>query len=73
MLRKIDIDDEITEFDGVGLDDLTVARLMALCESVGAPPRLVIAAIVRDVLEDDARNHAEPPGVVRAGTNNDLH
>lgn len=51
-----DIDEEISTFR-VKLDDLTIARLMELADLCHAQPTSVIAAIVRDVLEDDARAH----------------
>lgn len=39
------------------LDDLTVARLIELAEVCHTDPSNVISAIVKDVLEDDARVH----------------
>lgn len=68
-----DPDDEVTVFDGVGFDDVTVARLLELCECAKAPPQAIIAAIVRDVLEDDAREHDDGPDVIRADANRDMH
>lgn len=41
----------------VALDDITVARLIELADICQADPRSVIAAIIKDVLEDDARAH----------------
>lgn len=41
----------------IALDDVTVARLIELAEACGADPNIVAAAIVRDVLEDDALAH----------------
>jgi len=41
------------------LDDVTVARLIEVAESCHASPRQIIAAIVRDVLEDDALAHMQ--------------
>lgn len=50
-----DIDD-LTHFD-VGLDDVTVGRLMEVANLSHVPPRQLIAAIVADVLADDFRAH----------------
>jgi len=44
-------------FFRIGLDDLTVARLLELADICQCDPTQVISAIVRDVLEDDARAH----------------
>lgn len=41
----------------VGLDDLTVARLMEFADSIGQDPSIVIACLIHDVMEDDARMH----------------
>jgi len=43
----------------VALDDLTVARLIELADMLHADPATIVASIVRDVLEDDAKMHAE--------------
>ena len=45
----------------IPLDDLTVARLMEVADVCHAPPELVAASILHDVLEDDAEQHYEPP------------
>ena len=45
----------------IALDDLTLARLMELADMHHALPEAIIAAIVRDVLEDDAVAHASDP------------
>lgn len=69
-------DEPLTYFDNVGLDDLTVARLMEVCEGAKASPAAVIAAIVRDVLEDDADAHDPAEGndeTLRRDANHDLH
>jgi hypothetical protein len=58
-MRIKDIRDALETGFRVTLDDLTVARLMELADVCHAPPAVVIAAIVRDVLEDDARAHGE--------------
>jgi hypothetical protein len=50
-------DEPATVFE-VMLDDLTVARLIEISDLCHADPATVIASIVRDVLEDDARMHA---------------
>lgn len=42
----------------VVLDDLTIARLIELADMLHADPATIVASIVRDVLEDDARMHA---------------
>lgn len=68
-----DPDDQVTIFDGIGLDDVTVARLMEVCGAANAPPAAIIASIVRDVLEDDAAMHDDGPVIVRGNANNDLH
>jgi hypothetical protein len=41
----------------VVLDDLTTARLLELADMQHASPNTMIAAIVRDVLQDDAEQH----------------
>jgi len=41
----------------VKLDGLTTARLMKIADIAHASPSSLIAAIVHDVLEDDARMH----------------
>lgn len=46
------------------LDDLTVARLLELADICQTDPAKVISAIVKDVLEDDARAHGDVPGTV---------
>lgn len=66
-------DEPMTVFDGVALDDVTMARLMEVCEGAKAPPAAIIAAIVRDVLADDAEAHAGEPETVRPDANKDLH
>lgn len=43
------------------LDDVTTARLVELADMCHAQPSEIIAAIVRDVLEDDARAHEIAP------------
>lgn len=73
MIRVLTDQDPETVFDGVALDDVTVGRLMALCEHAKVPPKIIIAAIVRDVLEDDANEHDEPTDVARPDANHDLH
>lgn len=53
-----------TVFFRVPIDDATVARLMTVADEAHADPATIIAAIVRDVLEDDELTHAaatEPP------------
>lgn len=69
-----DSSEETTVVNGVPFDDVTFARLCEVCEGACAPMQAVIAAIVRDVLEDDALAH-DPctPDVVRPDSNNDLH
>lgn len=47
----------------VKLDDLTLARLVELADNCHALPEAIIAAIVHDVLEDDALAH-EQSGVM---------
>jgi hypothetical protein len=44
----------------VGFDDLTTARLLELADHCQTDPNSIIAAIVRDVLEDDAAAHDGP-------------
>jgi len=44
----------------VAFDDLTTARLLELADHCQTDPNNVIAAIVRDVLEDDAIAHDGP-------------
>lgn len=41
----------------IELDDLTVARLMALADCCKKPAEAIISSIVSDVLEDDAKAH----------------
>jgi hypothetical protein len=41
----------------ITLDDLTTARLLELADVCQCDPTKVISAIVKDVLEDDARAH----------------
>lgn len=66
--------DDLTYFDGIGLDDVTVARLIEVCEAAKAPPKAVIAAIVRDVLEDDALQSADAGAeIITRRANHDLH
>lgn len=53
---------QIAEYDlkhpfRVLLDDLTMARLLELADVCQCEPSQVISAIVKDVLEDDARAH----------------
>lgn len=57
---KILSHDEMTQFR-VRLDDETVARLIAIADACHAQPAELIAAIVHDVLEDDALAHMEGP------------
>lgn len=59
----------------VGLDDLTVARLMEIADDAKLHPAQLIAAIVRDVLEDDAIAHAADKSdmVIRRDANKDLN
>jgi hypothetical protein len=45
------------EFD----DPVTIARLIELADICHANPQTLIAAIVRDVLEDDALAHMPDP------------
>lgn len=47
---------ERTVFE-VALDDATVARLMEVADLSHAPPALLIASIVHDVLADDEAAH----------------
>jgi len=42
------------------LDDVDISRLMELADACHATPVQIIAAIVHDVLEDDAVAHGEP-------------
>lgn len=53
---KIVPDQERTTFT-VALDDLTVARLMEMADICHTHPCILIAAMVHDVLEDDAKAH----------------
>ena len=39
------------------LDDLTLARLLEVADGCQCDPSLVASAMLRDVLEDDARAH----------------
>lgn len=48
----------------VDFDDETVAMLIDLCAECGKPPRRLIAELVRDVLVDDAREHAPAPSIL---------
>lgn len=43
----------------VAIPDEDVARLLKVSEEAGAPPAVIIASIVHDVLEDDAFAHIE--------------
>jgi hypothetical protein len=56
MTIKIIRDQAQTTFT-VALDDVTVARLMEVADECHAHPCSLIAAMVHDVLEDDARMH----------------
>lgn len=61
-----DDSDDFTVTFPVELDPLTTARLMRLCETVGTAPARVMASILHDVLEDDARENVEavqPPRI----------
>lgn len=51
-----DEDDEVVRFD-VPIDMRTVAWLMELADLAHAPPALIIAAILRDVRQDDEQAH----------------
>lgn len=75
MKLTYDPDFGCTLVDGVPFDDVTFARLCEVCDGAGAPMQAVIAAIIRDVLEDDAVAHDPCLGldVVRSSSNNDLH
>lgn len=46
-----------TTFDDVELDERTTAWLMDLSEEKRVPPKLLIAAILRDVANDDRAEH----------------
>lgn len=63
MIRHFTDDEPQTVFS-VALDDPTVARLLELADACHAPPAVVIAALVRDVLEDDAMAHELEPDPV---------
>jgi hypothetical protein len=56
---QVEDDDDHGATFRVTLDDVTVARLMEIADACHAPPTAVIAALVRDVLEDDALAHGE--------------
>lgn len=71
-------DEPITYFDGVGFDDVSMARLMELSEKTKVPPRLLIASIVKKVLEDDyvaecSRGDDDTDTIYRKNANKDLH
>lgn len=54
MKRSIpDLTGDETIFE-VPLDDVAVARLMTLSETTKVEPRLLLASLLRDILEDDA-------------------
>lgn len=50
----------------VALDDVTIARLMRLADECHAPPAVVIASIVHDVLLDDEAAHCTFPEPITA-------
>ncbi len=56
-LRPAIVDDEESVEYRVRLDLKTVAWLMSLCEQHQAPPSAILAAVVRDVREDDEFEH----------------
>lgn len=58
---KLEDDQEELVLFTIALDDVTVARLMEIADNAHADPRKVAAAIVKDVLEDDARQHSDGP------------
>lgn len=60
MAHQDDELEDLVEFR-IRLDDLTVARLMEVADNAHADPRVVVAAIIRDVLEDDARANYDGP------------
>lgn len=47
------------------LDDLTAARLMEIADMAHDTPSNIIASIVRDVLEEDARAHYDSPEAIK--------
>jgi hypothetical protein len=51
-------DEDYTVFE-VPLDDVSVARLMAIAENHKMDPRMFLALICRDVLEDDELAHGD--------------
>jgi len=53
----ITLDDQLRHAFRVRLDDITVARLLELADICQCDPTQVISAIIKDVLEDDARAH----------------
>lgn len=53
----ITLDEQLRHAFRVRLDDITVARLLELADICQCDPTQVISAIVKDVLEDDARAH----------------
>lgn len=60
MTQLEDDHEELVLFT-IALDDVTVARLMEVADNAHADPRKVAAAIIRDVLEEDAQAHADGP------------
>lgn len=56
--NQLQDDEEYTVFE-VPLDDVSVARLMRLAEAHKLDPRIFLASIVRDVLEDDELAHGD--------------
>jgi hypothetical protein len=65
-----DRDDQVT-FIQVPLDDATFAWVIELAELCHVEPRLVIAAILRDVRVDDQTEHMNEPR--RSGGGIPLH
>lgn len=47
------------------LDDLTAARLMEIADMAHDTPSNIIASIVHDVLEEDARAHYNCPDAIK--------
>lgn len=56
MIQFLEDEEPKTVFD-VALDDETVAWLIGVCEGCNAPPAVVIAAMLRDLRQDDEAAH----------------
>lgn len=67
---RIEDDNDVVRFE-VPVDLETVAWLMAISESCHAPPAVVIAAMLRNLREDDESAHySAPPSRSGAATLN---